>query len=42
LEKVLAIFCDTVESKGTAVPPLDKIFVQDVFRRGHECLVKIW
>jgi hypothetical protein len=25
LEKVLAIFCDTVESKGTAVPPLDNL-----------------
>jgi hypothetical protein len=25
----------------TAVPPLDKIFVHDVYRRRHECLVKI-
>jgi hypothetical protein len=35
------MFGDTTEPRGAAVPPLDKIFVQDVYRRGHECLVKI-
>jgi hypothetical protein len=38
---VLVIFGDMTEPRGTAVPPLDKIFVQDVYRRGHECLEKI-
>jgi hypothetical protein len=38
----LEIFGDRAEPRGTAVPSLDKIFVQDVFRMGHECLVKIW
>jgi hypothetical protein len=37
----LEIFGDTVEPRGTVVPPLDKIFVQDVYRRGHECPVKL-
>jgi hypothetical protein len=34
LEKVLAIFCDTVESRGTAVPPLDKNFCAGCFQEG--------
>jgi hypothetical protein len=38
---VLQIFGDTAEPRGTTVPPLDKIFVQDVCRREHECPVKI-
>jgi hypothetical protein len=38
----LEIFGDTTEPRGKAVPPFDKIFVQDVYRWGHECLVKIW
>jgi hypothetical protein len=38
---VLEIFGDTAEPRGTTVPPLDKIFVQDVCRREHECPVKI-
>jgi hypothetical protein len=29
------------EPRGAVVPTLDKIFVQDVYRREHECLVKI-
>jgi hypothetical protein len=37
----LEIFGDTAEPRGTAVPPLDKIFVQDDFRREHEFLGKI-
>jgi hypothetical protein len=41
LEKeVLEIFGDMAEPRGTTVPPLDKIFVQDVFKREHECLGK--
>jgi hypothetical protein len=37
----LEIFGDTAEPRGTAVAPLDKIFVQDIYRKGHECLGKI-
>jgi hypothetical protein len=38
---VLEIFGDTAGHRGTDVPPLDKIFVQDVYTRRHECLDKI-
>jgi hypothetical protein len=41
IKVVLEIFGDMAEPRGTAVPPLDKIFVQDVYRRGYECLVEI-
>jgi hypothetical protein len=37
---VLEIFGDTAEPSGTTVPPLDKVFAQDVSRREHECLGK--
>jgi hypothetical protein len=37
----LEIFGDTAEPRGS-IPPLDKIFVQDVYRREHECLEQIW
>jgi hypothetical protein len=29
------------EPRGTAIPALDKIIVEDVYRRGHECLEQI-
>jgi hypothetical protein len=34
-------FGDTTEPRGMVVPPLDKIFVHDIYRRRHECLEKI-
>jgi hypothetical protein len=37
---VLEIFGYTAEPRGTAVPPLNKIFVEDVYRREHEYLGK--